>query len=129
MLGIGDDVREAPGSDREEPDGLVGRVAERVQSGTSLGTEDEVARGELAPSPSWLRKSGRPLRTKNISSAPKCMWSRASGAPGASSYSVAPSLASSGRQKIRCRVVVSSCSPSHASEKRFCRVMCGTSES
>ena len=38
---------------------------------------------------------------------------------GASSYSVAPILASSGRQKIRCRVPTSSFSPSHASEKRL----------
>ena len=46
MLGIGDDVREAPGADREDLSGLFGRVAERVQSGTSLGAEDDVARSQ-----------------------------------------------------------------------------------
>ena len=47
MLGVGDDVREAPGTDREQLSGLLGRIAERVQSGASLGAEDEVARCQL----------------------------------------------------------------------------------
>src|SRR5687767_5825753 len=47
MLRVGDDVREAPGTDREDPSGFFGGVAERVESGTSLGAEDEVARSQL----------------------------------------------------------------------------------
>src|SRR5215211_1885671 len=47
VLGVGDDVREASGADREELSGLFGGVAEGVESGTSLGAEDEVARSQL----------------------------------------------------------------------------------
>jgi hypothetical protein len=47
VFGVGDDVREAPGTDREDLSGFFGGVAERVQAGTSLGTEDEVARSQL----------------------------------------------------------------------------------
>src|SRR4029453_11589123 len=50
------------------------------------------------------------------------MCMRLSGAPGASSYSVAPMQAWSGRQKTRRRVFASSSSPSQWPEKRFSRV-------
>src|SRR5262245_62170669 len=46
VFGVGDHVREAPGTDREKLDGLIGRVAERVQPGPSLRAEDEVPRGQ-----------------------------------------------------------------------------------
>src|SRR5256714_4082234 len=47
VFGVGDDVREAPGTDREDLSGFVAWVAERVESGTSLGAEEEVARSQL----------------------------------------------------------------------------------
>ena len=47
VFGVGDDVREAPGTDRKDPSGFFGGVAERVQAGTSLGAEDEVTRSQL----------------------------------------------------------------------------------
>jgi hypothetical protein len=100
MLGVGDDVREAAGAHREDSRWLLGAVEERVQPGTSLETEDEVA-GASSSSPSCFWRTGRPLRTKNISSAPKCMCSRWPAAPGGSSYSVDPILAWCGRQKMR----------------------------
>ena len=43
MSGVGDDVRKAPGTDREDLSRLFGVAAERVESGTSLRAEDEVA--------------------------------------------------------------------------------------
>src|SRR5262245_3774914 len=46
VFGVGDDVREAPGTDREDPSGFLAGVAERVQAGTALGAEDEVARSQ-----------------------------------------------------------------------------------
>ena len=119
---VGDDVGEAPGTDREDLSRFCGRVAERVSPARPSGQKTK-SPGASASSPSWFRKRGRPLRTKNISSAPKCICSRGSGASGASSYNVAPILASSGRQKIRCRVRPSSSSPSQASENRFWRVI------
>jgi hypothetical protein len=42
LLRVGDDVREATGTDREDPSGLFTGVAERVEAGAPLGTEDEV---------------------------------------------------------------------------------------
>src|SRR5215210_9508214 len=47
VLGVGDDVREAAGTDREKLDGFFSGVAERVASGPALRAEDEVARGQL----------------------------------------------------------------------------------
>jgi hypothetical protein len=118
VLGIGDHVGEAPGADREDLSGFLRRVAERVQSGTSLGAEDEVARSQLLFAV-LVPEDGTPLRTKNISSAPKCICIRIPVAPASSSYSVAPILASSGRQKKRCRVPNSLLSPSQTPENRF----------
>src|SRR5689334_14990937 len=46
VFGIGDHVGEAPGTDRENPDGFISGVAECVQPGPSLRTEDEVAGGQ-----------------------------------------------------------------------------------
>src|SRR5215213_9787589 len=42
VLGVGDDVREAPGADRKDSSGFLGGIAERVQAGASLRAEDEV---------------------------------------------------------------------------------------
>src|SRR5215204_4897724 len=47
VFGVGDDVGEAPGADREDPSGFFVGVAERVESCTSLGAEDEIARSQL----------------------------------------------------------------------------------
>src|SRR5579859_2849237 len=47
LFGVGDDVRKAPGADREDLSGFPGGVAERVEAGTSLGAEDEVSRSQL----------------------------------------------------------------------------------
>src|SRR5262245_13621686 len=44
VFGIGDHVREAPRTDREDLDRLIRRVAERVQPGPSLRAEDDVSR-------------------------------------------------------------------------------------
>src|SRR5207249_9630233 len=43
---IGDHVGEAPGTDREDPNAFISRVAECVQPGPSLRAEDEVAGGQ-----------------------------------------------------------------------------------
>src|SRR5262249_35401437 len=47
VFGIGDDVGEAPGAHREQPNWFVSRIAERVQPGPAFRAEDEVPRGEL----------------------------------------------------------------------------------
>ena len=108
MFGVGDDVREAPGTDREDLSGFFGGVAERVESGTSLGAEDEVARSQLLFGRVGSgRRDDRSGRRTSLRLRSACA-SASSGASGASSYSVAPILASSGRQKTRCRVPSSS---------------------
>src|SRR3954451_23227371 len=45
VLGVSDDVGEAPGAGREDPRGLFRRIAERVQAGTPLRAEDDVTGG------------------------------------------------------------------------------------
>ena len=44
VLGVGDDVGEAPGTDREDLNRLIRRVAECVEPGPSLRAEDDVSR-------------------------------------------------------------------------------------
>ena len=75
---------------REDLSRLFGGVAERVYSGASLGTEDEVARSQLLLASAGSGETGRPLSTKNISSAPKCMCIHIPDASGASSATVSP---------------------------------------
>src|SRR3954454_5804903 len=47
LLRVGDDIRKAPGTDREEPNDVIARVAEGVETGTSFRAEHEVARRQL----------------------------------------------------------------------------------
>ena len=122
VLGVRNDVGEAPGAEREEPDGLLAGWLNACRPARPSG-QKTTSPGARVSSPFCLRSNGRPMRTKNISSAPKCMCKRSSSAPGPSSYTVAPIRASSGRQKTRRRVAVSSSSPSQSPENRFCRVI------
>ena len=90
LLGIGDDVREAPGAHREDLRGLSGGVAERVQPGPPLRAEDDVSRSQRFLTVLPAERAAWPRRTKNISSAPKCMCMRPSGVPGRADTALHP---------------------------------------